>query len=166
MYRKTEDFLQDWENESKSTLRILDSLTDPSLAQSVGPNGRTLAQLAWHLAITLGEMMSHAGLAIEWPGQDAPVPSQVSIIREAYRVGAEAVTEQVRRSWPDSMLASMVPMYGQEWRRGDVLSALMMHEAHHRGQMTVLMRQAGLRVPGVYGPSKEEWAALNMPAPW
>jgi uncharacterized damage-inducible protein DinB len=25
--------------------------------------------------------------------------------------------------------------------------------------MTVLMRQADLRVPGIYGPSREEWAA-------
>jgi uncharacterized damage-inducible protein DinB len=28
--------------------------------------------------------------------------------------------------------------------------------------MTVLMRQAGLPVPGLYGPSKEEWAAMGM----
>ncbi|MBI2416475.1 MAG: hypothetical protein HYV28_00920 [Ignavibacteriales bacterium] len=30
--------------------------------------------------------------------------------------------------------------------------------------MTVLMRQAGLKVPGAYGPSREEWAAYGMPA--
>jgi len=27
-----------------------------------------------------------------------------------------------------------------------------------------LMRQAGLKVPGIYGPSKEEWALMGMPA--
>jgi uncharacterized damage-inducible protein DinB len=31
--------------------------------------------------------------------------------------------------------------------------------------MTVLMRQAGLAVPGVYGPAREEWAAYGMAAP-
>jgi hypothetical protein len=30
--------------------------------------------------------------------------------------------------------------------------------------MTVLMRQAGLRVPGVCGPSLEEWALFGAPA--
>jgi uncharacterized damage-inducible protein DinB len=30
--------------------------------------------------------------------------------------------------------------------------------------MTVLMRQAGLRVPGIYGPAKEEWEEHGMPA--
>ena len=29
--------------------------------------------------------------------------------------------------------------------------------------MTVLMRQAGVPVPGMYGPSKEEWAAMGLP---
>jgi uncharacterized damage-inducible protein DinB len=31
--------------------------------------------------------------------------------------------------------------------------------------MTVLMRQAGLRVPGMYGPAQEDWAQWNMRPP-
>ena len=31
--------------------------------------------------------------------------------------------------------------------------------------MTVLMRQAGLKVPGVYGPAREEWAEFGMQPP-
>jgi uncharacterized damage-inducible protein DinB len=34
---------------------------------------------------------------------------------------------------------------------------LIVHEIHHRGQMTVLMRQAGLSFTGIYGPTREEW---------
>jgi uncharacterized damage-inducible protein DinB len=55
-------------------------------------------------------------------------------------------------------------MYGEKWTRAMALRALIQHEVHHRGQMTVLMRQAGLTVPGVYGPAREEWAAYGMPA--
>ena len=36
--------------------------------------------------------------------------------------------------------------------------------AHHRGQVFVLMRLAGLRVHGIYGPSKEETEELNAAA--
>jgi uncharacterized damage-inducible protein DinB len=36
---------------------------------------------------------------------------------------------------------------------------LVRHLIHHRGQMSVLMREAGLIVPGVYGLSREETAA-------
>ena len=40
-----------------------------------------------------------------------------------------------------------------------------MHQCHHRGQMSVLMRQAGIRVPGIYGPAREEWSMLGAPIP-
>jgi len=40
-----------------------------------------------------------------------------------------------------------------------VLQTLVVHQIHHRGQMSVLMRQAGLVPPGIYGPTREEAAA-------
>jgi uncharacterized damage-inducible protein DinB len=55
-------------------------------------------------------------------------------------------------------------MYGETWKRGQTLLYLMLHNAHHRGQITVLMRQAGLPVVGIYGPAREEWEAMGMPA--
>ena len=55
-------------------------------------------------------------------------------------------------------------MYGETWSRGMTLFYLILHQAHHRGQMEVLMRQAGLKVPGIYGPAREEWAAFGIPA--
>jgi uncharacterized damage-inducible protein DinB len=73
--------------------------------------------------------------------------------------------EQVTRHWNDGTLEVEDDMYGEKWKRGLTLAILVNHESHHRGQMTVLMRQAGLKVPGVVGPAKEEWAQYNMPAP-
>ena len=48
-------------------------------------------------------------------------------------------------------------MYGQKWTRSATLESIVKHQIHHRAQMTVLMRQASLKVPRVYGPSREEW---------
>jgi uncharacterized damage-inducible protein DinB len=36
-----------------------------------------------------------------------------------------------------------------------------MHQTHHRAQMMVLMKQAGLKVPGVYGPSEDDIKAAK-----
>jgi uncharacterized damage-inducible protein DinB len=55
-------------------------------------------------------------------------------------------------------------MYGETWKKGFTLYCMVSHQTHHRGQITVLMRQAGLKVHGVYGPAKEEWAEMGMPA--
>jgi hypothetical protein len=38
-------------------------------------------------------------------------------------------------------------------------------KSRYRGQMTVLMRQAGLKVPVIYGPAREEWQEFGMAAP-
>ncbi|HRN25773.1 MAG TPA: DinB family protein [Ignavibacteriaceae bacterium] len=41
---------------------------------------------------------------------------------------------------------------------------IISHQTHHRAQLTIVMRLNGLNVPGIYGPSKEEWTQLGMPA--
>ena len=55
-------------------------------------------------------------------------------------------------------------MYGEMWAKGKTLGVLVTHQIHHRAQLTIVMRLAGLKVPGVYGPSNEEWAAMGMQA--
>jgi uncharacterized damage-inducible protein DinB len=163
MLRKIEDFIKDWQYEAESTGKILNALTDDSLSQKVTPDGRSLGFLAWHLTLTLGEMLGLVGLKIDAPG-DKESPTTAAAIATAYDKAARSVTEEVKNNWTDETLLQTDNMYGETWARGLTLFYLIAHQAHHRGQMTVLMRQAGLPVPGVYGPSKEEWAAMGAPA--
>lgn len=165
MLRKVEDFQKDWAYEADSTLKILNALTDESLDQKVTPTGRSLGTLAWHLTLTLGEMLAHCGLKIDAPAMDAACPSSAKEIAAAYEKGSKSVADEVGKNWTDDTLLEKDNMYGETWPRGVTLFALIAHQTHHRGQMTVLMRQAGLTVPGVYGPSSEEWAAHGMAAP-
>jgi len=163
MFHTIAEFLFAWKYESESTLKVFHRLTDASLAQPVVPGGRTLGRLAWHITGTLAEMMGHAGLPVEGPTDADPIPATAAEIVRHYEVGAKRLADAVSSQWTDAMLADTIPMYGQDWPRGGALTALISHQTHHRGQMTVLMRQAGLVVPGVYGPAREEWAAMNMP---
>lgn len=165
MFRRISDFTATWERERDGTLRILRALDDRSLAQAVASDHRTLGRLAWHLTTTLGEMLERTGLKIAGPALDAPVPASAAEIASAYETAAQAVLDQVKGGWDDAALDVADDMYGQRWPRGITLSALVSHQAHHRGQMTVLMRQAGLKVPGVYGPAREEWGTYGMAAP-
>ena len=91
------------------------------------------------------------------------VPTLAEIV-SVYERGAKLVGEAVAENWKDEELEEELPMYGQSWKKGIILHALLAHQIHHRGQMSVLMGQAGLRVPGVYGPAKEEWAEYGMAA--
>jgi uncharacterized damage-inducible protein DinB len=164
MFRRVADFLQTWDEERKDTLRILRALDDRSLSSTSDGDQRTLGRLAWHLTTTLGEMMERTGLRVGGPPHDSPLPASASAIVEAYSKAAASVAEQVS-GWTDATLEVEDDMYGQRWPRGRTLLALLVHQTHHRGQMTVLMRQAGLKVTGVYGPAREEWAAMGLQPP-
>jgi len=108
-------------------------------------------------------MGSKMGLQITGPAEDSEQPTSVSEIASTYDISAKSVAEVVRTTWSDASLDEKVDMYGEIWKRGNALASLVKHQIHHRAQMTVLMRQAGLPVPGVYGPSREEWTKMGIP---
>lgn len=165
MYRRIEDFLQSWEYEAAGTGKMIGALTDESLGQSVAPGHQSLGRIAWHLAQTIPEMMNQTGLSVTGVDPAAPVPDNIAAIKRAYDEASASLAREVKDKWSDATLEIEDTMYGEKWRRGSTLTTLVMHQAHHRGQMTVLIRQAGLKVPGVYGPALEDWAAYGQPAP-
>jgi len=132
------------------------------LKQKVTPDGRSLGFLAWHLIQTIPEMMGKTGLKISGPSEHSESPATAKEIADTYESTSNSFMEELTKNWKDEMLNTEDEMYGEKWKKGMTLIYLNLHQAHHRGQMTVLMRQAGLKVTGVYGPSKEEWAAYGM----
>jgi uncharacterized damage-inducible protein DinB len=164
MFRKIEDFQKAWQYEAESTIKLFNYLTDESLNQKVTEGGRSLGFLAWHLVTTLQEMPSHVGLQIDAPTPETAPPATVAEIVSAFEKGAKSIGEEVGKNWTDETLLQEDNLYGETWTRGETLGYLLVHQTHHRGQITVLMRQAGLPVSGIYGPAKEEWQALGMPA--
>lgn len=162
MFRNIEDFRKAWDYEAEMTGKVLLNLTDESLGFKVYEDGRTLGYLAWHLAMTLNEMLGLVGLTIDAPAPETDEPTTAAEIARIYGVGGRSVGEEVSKNWTAETLLIEDEMYGETWSRGMTLFYLIAHQTHHRGQMTVLMRQAGLKVPGIYGPAKEEWAAFGQ----
>ncbi|MFT4415951.1 DinB family protein [Fredinandcohnia humi] len=158
-FHSINEFVQEWEHEGSSTQKVLDALTDESLSQAVAPEHRTLGELAWHLVTSLHEMLSRTGLKFEGAEHESKMPTSAKEIADGYRTSSANMIAAIKEQWNDEKLKETVNMYGQEWPNGLTLGVLNTHQIHHRGQMTVLMRQAGLKVPGMYGPSKEEWPA-------
>ncbi len=165
MHTTLASFHASWQYEAESTQKLLDCLTDASLSQPLYPGGRTVGRLAWHLAQTIPEMLHRTGLVVAGAGEHDPVPEHAADIAAAYRTAAASLTEQLSAHWTDATLLETDDMYGEQWPRGVTLDVLIKHQAHHRGQLTIGMRLAGLETPGVYGPSKEEWSAMGVPAP-
>lgn len=165
MIRNLEDFLTVWQHESDSTLKVLEALTDMSLQQRVSKDSRTLGTLAWHLVISIDEMIGRTGLEFSATPHETPQPLTAKEMVEAYRQSSNSIVKAIKEQWTNESLQEEQDMYGELWTVATVLQTLIYHQIHHRGQMTILMRQAGLSVPGMYGPSKDEWLAFGEEAP-
>lgn len=164
MYNKLQDFLNDWKTESELTLKVLNNLTDESLNKKINENIRTAGKLAWHITTSVGEMAHQTGLSFNAVEGDLPVPHTAKEIFTAYKEAAENLAAAIKANWNDDSLSVEDNMYGEMWKRGTTLKVIVDHQIHHRAQLTVVMRLNGLKVPGVYGPAKEEWAEFGMPA--
>jgi uncharacterized damage-inducible protein DinB len=144
----------------EATHKLLLTLTDDSLNQKSWAEGRTLGQLAWHITCAIGEMGSKTGLEIDGPSEEKdPVPGSAAEISEAYKKASQCLINELPKL-TDSDLVREIDAWGMKWTVGVMLDILFAHEIHHRGQMTILMRQAGLVIPGMMGPAKEEMEGM------
>ncbi len=169
MFRRIADFRECWKEEAAKTLAIMDAIPDAAMSTAVAPEHRDLRRMAWHIVESLIEMPGHCGMAIEGAHLIqgmfiGKAPDTMREVRKTYLRASDSL-QAALAAWKDEDLETEDEMYGERWMRGQTLFVLITHQTHHRGQMTVLMRQAGLEIPSIYGPSKEGWAAYGMEAP-
>lgn len=156
MYRTVNDFLADWSAASAGTVQVLESLTNETLEQAIVEDHNTLGWLGWHLTHAIPYFAGMIGLELNAPGDPKFVPSEAVRIVSAYEQVSDELKSAVERELSDDKLLETVDNYGQQTPRGVLLRVMIDHQTHHRGQMTVLLRQAGLKVPSIMGPTKED----------
>lgn len=162
MYHSIEEFLQEWRHEANNTQKILEALTDESLSYKMPVEYRTVGELAWHIVTSLHEMLSRTGLKFEGAVHDSVQPATAKNFADTYRTSSNNLVAAMKEQWTDESLNEIDDMYGEQWPKKLTLSVINSHQIHHRGQLSVLMRLAGLRVPGMYGPSREEWEEAGL----
>ncbi len=163
MYYKIEDFTKDWANEDEMTLKIFNAITEETAFKKPHEEIRSLARMAWHITETLTEMPAKGGLLEEDVLEGKEISAEFKEIVDLYIKHSGILIEAIKEKWNDKALTEKVELYGESWEKGKLLTVLLNHQIHHRAQMTIAMRLVGLKVPGIYGPAKEEWANFGMP---
>jgi uncharacterized damage-inducible protein DinB len=161
MFHTINEFLDDWKSESESTIKIFNNLTDESLDYKTTSFGRTIGRLAWHITVNVFEMLESAGIP-SILNDEENYPKSAKEILEKYVQASDIIVNKLPKEWSDDSLKEEINMFGEPWTKEKVLTSLVKHQIHHRAQITVLMREAGLKVPGIYGPSYEEWKIMGM----
>ena len=165
MYVTILDFIKEWNWESTLTQKVLDGLTDNSLTQKVYPEGRTLGRIAWHLTTSIPEYLADFGLKIDSFENGESVPTSAKEIAETFKKISSNAAEVIEQQWTDDSLKQVQNAFGREESNARILMGLIKHIVHHRGQVTILMRQAGIKPFGVYGPPKEDWIHFGVENP-
>ena len=156
-----EQFLDAYERETATTLRLLRAYPPEQSELRPAPILKTARELAWMFAMEQGVCMAvlRNELSIP-PGPLPPAPATLAEVIGAFEQMSTQVQNQVRET-PDEELASTFRFYVAPKTLGDVTKIqflwFMLNDLiHHRGQFTIYMRMAGGIVPSIYGPTAEE----------
>lgn len=154
MYRTVDDFLVDWQQSANGTLKVMREMTDDKLDFAIVEGHNSLGWLSWHLVGAAGAFAKFGGLDLSGVDRAKKQPDSVAEIAETYERTANAIAEEAKKLTDESLTEEVSSFVGPT-ERGRLLRGLIDHQNHHRSQMTVLLRQAGLTVPPVMGPTKE-----------
>lgn len=160
MYRRVEDFLTDYCEEAHEAQKNWDTLTNSALSVNAKEGFWTIKDHLWHIA-SIWQYVFVNDLKL-WPEDERldQIPNNAKTLAGFYHDQTEKICHWIKKNWTDEDLAVEIELWGLKMTRGKLLWEVVKHEAHHRGQIFTLMRLAGLRVHGIYGPSKEEVDAM------
>jgi uncharacterized damage-inducible protein DinB len=162
-----EMFLTMWDREAANTVKLLRALPREQYDFRPDAGGRSLGELAWHLAegdayMTYGIEQGGFSMDLRPPNIERPRDME-SLATEYERVHREAVA-RVRKLTPQDLDRSIQFFTGPITVREILTTMVLAHSIHHRGQLSLMCRLAGGAAPGMYGPNREEMAAMRASA--
>jgi len=157
-----EMLVQELEQEAQTTRRVLERVPGDRLAWKPHDRSMSLGQLALHIASMPGAIAEITQIS-PFPVPEFEQPSAKSATELIPTLEQSVVkARSILQKLDDADLAKI-------WRvmEGDrqvmalpvgaALRTLMLnHWYHHRGQLSVYLRQVGVPVPSIYGPSADE----------
>jgi uncharacterized damage-inducible protein DinB len=154
--------LQELEQETKTTRRVLERVPEDHLGWKPHEKSMSLGQLALHVANIPGGIAQLSQTS----------PFQIPEFVQPSATSAAELVPTLEKSYATAreILGKLTDeKLGEMWRLvdgdrevmaipvGAVLRTLMLnHWYHHRGQLSVYLRQVGVMVPSIYGPSADE----------
>lgn len=157
-----EMLLKEFDHEMENSRKTLERVSAEHWDWKPHQRSGTLGWLAGHVATLpgfLGVVASTPGLEIQTA--DIPRVEKHSELLDTFaksrQRAREALTglkdEQLRETWTlkrDGQVIFAMPRY-------DVVRTMCLnHIIHHRGQLTMYLRQLNVPVPALYGPSADE----------
>lgn len=160
-----ETFRTLWNFEAQSTIGLLEALPTDQYDFRPEPGSRSIGELAWHLSeidACLSFGIAERRFSFEDEPPDLKRPREIKLLAPGYRRVHQQAVARLERLENDELDEVVTYFDGRQMTIRDVLwGALLHHLVHHRGQLVLLCRMAGGTPPGLYGPNREEMAAMR-----
>lgn len=158
------DFLlETYETERLKTLSVWSQVREEAMEQRSEPRARTPREHMVHQCVSEDVWMKGMlGIDIGVP----PLPEVETRLEflHKYADASGARLELLRRK-PEEWFEETTRFFDVERSRAWVLTRRIAHSAHHRGQVTALLRESGQALYSTYGPSADTGGLFQNQAP-
>ena len=159
-----EDILQELEGEAVTTRRLLERVPEDKLDWRPHEKSFSLGQLAMHIATlpgALAQVSTLEAFQVKPNGIPRPSASSTAELLDALDQSLAQAREIVGAMDGESLATPWKMVDGEQVlltipRSAFLRSVMLNHWYHHRGPLTVSLRQTGAPVRAVYGPSADE----------
>jgi uncharacterized damage-inducible protein DinB len=159
---RLDDFLYELAQEAVVTRSVLERVPAGKMHWRPHPRARTLGELAAHIATLPGDI---AEMARRDTFEVAEIASSRSMTAAELPAALDESLATARAALAGLRNESLVEMWHMvaagksivSMPRAALLRSIMLnHWYHHRGQLTVYLRELDAAVPSIYGPSADE----------
>ncbi len=160
--RISEGFVQELDQETLATRRLLERVPQSHLDWRPHQKAMTLGQLARHVAtIPGGVAKAVEPLTMEVPDFPQPTVEDARTLVPLLDESIAQAREILGRMSDVDLQATWTLTHGDQTimampRMAFLRSIMLNHWYHHRGQLSTYLRQLGIALPSIYGPTADE----------
>lgn len=157
------DLMQELEQEARTTHRVLERVPSDKLSWRPHEKARTLGELAVHVAVVPGGVAELFGgpSPAQVPQFPEPVVNNAGELLPLLEESIAKAKRVLNGMDQEAFDATWQLMKGDKEilalpRRALLRSIMLNHWYHHRGQLSVYLKELDVPIPSIYGPSADE----------
>jgi uncharacterized damage-inducible protein DinB len=157
-----DSLLIEFDQEAQTTRRVLERIKDEHLNWRPHRKARTLGELALHIAWVPGAVAELAmNDKVQAPTFVDPVPNSTQEVLKTLDESIEKAKKTLAGVSDEVLLSSWSIFRGEQLLMSQpklsvIRSIMLNHWYHHRGQLSVYLKELDIPIPSIYGPSADE----------
>ncbi len=157
-----DSFLPEYDAEMATTRRLLERVPGDRLGWKPHPKSRTLGELATHVTELARWGIRFEKESFQIGSEKAPVMKTAAEFVARFDENVAAGRAGIARKTDDEMrrefrvLKPDGSVFFQLDRQSLLRHVLLNHSIHHRGQLSVYLRENDVPLPPIYGPTADE----------